>query len=175
LSIFNKQFKKVKRKTKKIIVFAKKHKRALGVSAGIGGTVIGTSILLLNLIVPLLWSSYIANYSRITAVDVNVYTNSSKIEQLTIINWGDVAIGETYDKEMFAVNEGYLSITLSLRTENWNPSNVSDYLLLSWDYFGEVILSGNGMNINISLYVSDNTPDSYVGTSFSFDIVIVGA
>jgi len=57
-------------------------------------------------------------------------------------------------------------------TSNWNPSNASDYMTLSWDYGGQSINPDEVVQVTFTLSV-DASIDGITG--FSFDITIVGS
>jgi len=73
---------------------------------------------------------------------------------------------------VYVKNNGDDGVSLSLLTENWNPSGASNYLQLSWDYNGSTIVSGEVRQITLTLSVS---PSASGIDGFSFDIVIIGS
>ncbi len=108
----------------------------------------------------------------VKAIGVGVYWDSGCTSQVTSIDWGTVEPGATKSVIVFIKNEGSAPATLSLETENWNPSTASSYISLSWDYAGTVVDVDDVVQVLLSLSVSD----TIVGiTSFSFDIVIIGS
>ncbi|MEM3480033.1 MAG: hypothetical protein QW702_00470 [Candidatus Bathyarchaeia archaeon] len=69
-------------------------------------------------------------------------------------------------------NTGNVPITLSLSTENWNPSNAGSYMTLTWDYTSETkIQSNSALKVTLTLTVSSSIQGI---TNFSFNIVITG-
>lgn len=112
------------------------------------------------------------NVGTVKAIGVGVYWDSSCSDPATYIDWDLVEPGATENVTVYIRNEGSAPITLSLETENWNPSNASSYISLSWDYAGQTIDVDAVLEVTLSLSVSD-TIDGI--TSFSFDIVITGS
>jgi hypothetical protein len=57
-------------------------------------------------------------------------------------------------------------------TSNWNPSNASGYMSLSWDYGEQSIDVDEVVQVTFTLSVDAGIEGI---TSFSFDITIVGS
>lgn len=126
------------------------------------GTVMGT----------LLGKVTLPNMGTVKAMGVGVYWDSSCNNQVTSIDWGAVEPGATKGVTVYIKNEGNAPETLSLETENWDPSIASSYMSLAWDYGGQVIDADAVFQVTLSLSVSDTIEGI---TSFSFDIVITGS
>jgi hypothetical protein len=77
--------------------------------------------------------------------------------------------GAVKNVTVYIRNEGNAPITLSLQTSNWNPSNVADYISLSWNYNGQTINANQVIAVTLSLSISSNIQGI---TLFSFDIII---
>lgn len=112
------------------------------------------------------------NVGTIEAIGVGVYWDSDCSTEVTSIDWGVVEPGATKKVTVYVRNEGSAPVTLSLETENWNPSDASDYMSLTWNYAGQVIEASMVVQVMLSLAVSDTIEGI---TSFSFDIVIIGS
>ena len=62
-------------------------------------------------------------------------------------------------------------MSLTLETDNWFPSKVTDYLTLIWNYNGKPLKLNQTIPITITLFISENI----IGINdFSFDITIIG-
>jgi hypothetical protein len=59
-----------------------------------------------------------------------------------------------------------------MNATNWNPSNASDYISLSWDYGGQLVNPGELIPVIFTLSISESVEGI---TSFSFDITIMGS
>jgi hypothetical protein len=70
---------------------------------------------------------------------------------------------------VYVRNEGNVAASLSLATDNWNPSNASNYLALSWNYVGQPLSPQEVTSVTLILTVS---PSVHGIESFSFDIII---
>ena len=105
-------------------------------------------------------------------VVVGVYWDAACTKRVTSIDWGTLYPGQTASKLIYIRNEGNISITLSLKTENWNPPEAANYLTLSWNYDGRSLRLGDVVPVTLYLTVSPNVPPTI--TDFSFDIIISG-
>jgi hypothetical protein len=77
--------------------------------------------------------------------------------------------GSMNNATVYVRNEGNVAANISLATENWNPSNASDYLALSWDYDGRLLNPREVAQVTLTLIVSSSVHGI---ESFSFDIII---
>ncbi len=114
----------------------------------------------------------ITNAGAVKAIGVGVYWNPNGTNMVTSINWGAIEPGSSTNRTCYIQNEGNSPSTLSMTTSNWNPSNASDYISLSWDYGGQLINPDELIQVIFTLSISDSVEGI---TSFSFDIIIVGS
>ena len=77
--------------------------------------------------------------------------------------------GSTNNATVYVRNEGNVAANISLATENWNPSNASNYMTLSWNYDGQQLNPQEVAQITLTLNVSSSVQGI---ESFSFDIII---
>lgn len=70
---------------------------------------------------------------------------------------------------VYVRNEGDVAASISLSTENWNLSNASDYLTLSWNYDGRPLNPLDVVQVTLTLTVSSSVQRI---TSSSFDTII---
>jgi len=117
-------------------------------------------------------SKTFSNVGTVRAIGVNVYWDSGCTNPLSSINWGVLEPGSNQNVTCYIRNEGNSASTLSMYTSNWNPSNASDYMTLSWDYGGQSIDPNEVIKVTFNLSVSASISGI---TSFSFDITIVGS
>ena len=80
--------------------------------------------------------------------------------------------GSSTSVTVYIKNTGNSPVTLTLDTENWNPSSASNYMSLSWDYNGQSIDAGGVVQVELTLTVYSNVTGI---TDFNFDIVITGS
>lgn len=114
----------------------------------------------------------LSNVGTVKAIGVRVYWDSSCGDPVGSIDWGLVEPGTTKNVTVYIRNEGSAPVTLSRATDNWNPSDAQNYMSLAWDYGGQVISVDGGVQVTLSLSVSEAIEGI---TTFSFDIVIIGS
>jgi hypothetical protein len=116
-------------------------------------------------------SRKVSNSGTIVAVGVGAYSDSGCTKPLSSIDWGMLEPGSSKDESCYIRNEGNSVLTLSMSTSNWDPSDASNYMSLSWDYGGQSINPDEAIKVTFTLSVSASIDGI---TSFSFDITIVG-
>ena len=116
--------------------------------------------------------SKISSGGAVKAIGVMAYSDAGCINGLSSIDWGVLEPGESKNVACYIRNEGNSVVTLSLSTENWNPSDASLYITLSWNGDGQSIDPSEVIEVTFTLAVSASVSDI---TDFSFDIVIVGS
>ena len=102
---------------------------------------------------------------------VGAFWDINCTSRVTEIDWGLVEPGYHVNATIYLRNEGNAPITLSLHTENWSPSNASNYITLSWDYAGQMVDPGAVVKVVLTLAISSHVMGI---TNFTFDIVITG-
>lgn len=113
----------------------------------------------------------ISNTGTVKGVGVGVYSDVSCTDEVSSIDWGDLQPGESKDATIYVKNEGSVTVTLSMTTENWTPAVASTYMTLSWNRESYVLSSGSVVQAVLTLSVSSSVSDI---TDFSFDIIITG-
>ena len=113
----------------------------------------------------------ISNTGNVKAIGVGVYWDSGCTNVVSSIDWGALEPGATIDKTIYVKNEGSVALTLSMSTDNWNPSSASSYMTLSWNRENYVLNSGSVVSAVLTLSVSSGISGI---TNFSFDITISG-
>jgi hypothetical protein len=111
----------------------------------------------------------IVGRGTVKAVGVGVFWDSNCTNPVSFIDWGMVEPGSMNNATVYVMNEGNVVASISLATENWNPSNTSDYLSLSWNYDGRQLNPLEAVQVTLALTVSSNVRGI---ESFSFDIII---
>jgi len=117
------------------------------------------------------WSQRVHNVARVKVVGVGIYKDINFTVSVTEIDWGIIEPGESKNFSAYIVNESNVPLTLTIRTENWNPLNASSFMTLTWDYNGTQIGVGGSVPVTLTLQVAQTVSGI---ESFSFDIVIVG-
>lgn len=111
----------------------------------------------------------IRGQGTVKAVGVGVFWESNCTNTVSFIDWGIVEPGSLNNVTVYVRNEGNVAANISLATENWNPSNASDYLSLSWNYDGRQLNPLEVVQVTLTLRVSSSVQGI---TSFSFDITV---
>jgi hypothetical protein len=117
------------------------------------------------------WNQRVYNVAKVKVVGVGIYKDINFTVSVTQIDWGIIEPGESKNFSAYIVNESNVPMTLTIRTENWNPLNASLFMTLTWDYNGTLIGVGGSVPVTLTLQVAQAV--SGIET-FSFDIVIVG-
>jgi hypothetical protein len=111
----------------------------------------------------------IVGRGTVKAVGVGVFWDSNCTDPVSFIDWGMVEPGSMNNVTVYVRNAGNVAAQISLATENWSPSNASDYLALSWNYDGRQLNPLEVVKVTLTLTVSSSVQGI---TSFSFDIII---
>jgi len=114
----------------------------------------------------------ISNVGEVKAIGVGIYWDQSCTTEVSSINWGFIEPGLSKNVTVYIRNEGNSVANLTMYASNWNPSNASDYIDLSWDYGGQSIDVSEVLEVTFTLVISTEIQGI---TSFSFDIVVIGS
>lgn len=114
--------------------------------------------------------SYTVNAKgRVVGIRVEVYSDSNATTLLNEIDFGFIEPNETKSYVCYVKSKSNVPAFLTLTTENWNPLNASDYMLLTWDYDNSTLEPDEIREITFSLYVDINVSGI---DAFNFDIVV---
>lgn len=114
----------------------------------------------------------ISSIGNVKAVGVGVYSDSNCTVPISYIDWGFLEPGSSKQLTIYVKNEGNVQIKLSMEVENWNPPSAPNCLTLSWDRQNHILSPSSCVPAVLTLSVSQDISGV---TSFSFDIVIIGA
>ena len=107
----------------------------------------------------------------IKGVGLGIYWDLQCRNETTSIDFGLLEAGTQKDFTLYLKNEGNADLTLSMTTQNWNPTRASDYISLTWNREGQEIGPSQVMSFVLRLSVSSNIQDV---SSFDVDITIYG-
>jgi hypothetical protein len=107
----------------------------------------------------------------ITAVNLAVYSDSGCTQTVTSLNVGTLNPGATATQTVYIKNTGNVPETLTLTTTNWNPTNATNYLTLSWNRQNTVLNAGSSIQATLTLTAAANTGSL---TTFSCDVTLTG-
>lgn len=120
---------------------------------------------------PLQSRNTVSSRGGIKTIGVGVYSDLACTNRLSSIDWGLLEPGTGKNFTCYVRNEGRATVTLTQSTTNWNPSNTSQYITLSWNYAGRSIAVNEVLKVTFTLTVSASISGI---TDFSFEIVIIG-
>ena len=105
------------------------------------------------------------------AIGIRIYPGNEWKTQLSSIDWGTLEPGSSKNFTCYIRNEDKkTALTPSMYPSNWNPSNASDHIILSWNFNGQPINPREAVQITFTLTISHN----FTGT-FNFDTTIIGS
>ncbi len=107
--------------------------------------------------------------ATVEAVSLGVYWDSGCTRAVGSIDWGELFPGSSKTVDVYVRNEGNASADLSLATSDWQPSETSRYLILSWDYNGRTLNPNDAVPVALELSVSSSISGI---EAFSFNIVV---
>ena len=116
-------------------------------------------------------SSGISPASQTASSSLGVYSDSGCTVPMTTINWGSASPGGTSTQTIYVENTGTVSLTLSMKTSNWNPTSANGPITISWNQQGTMLAPGQSTAAIITLTASAGTTGI---TSFSVQISISG-
>lgn len=132
-------------------------------------------IVILITILTVRFAFFVTSVSNVSAVKVTqnlgVYWDERCRRPVYSVDWGMLSPGELKEVVVWVQNEGNETLILALKTLNWNPSNTSLYLNLTWDMEEATVQLGQVVKATLSLSVSSNTPSI---SNFNFDVVVEG-
>jgi len=104
-------------------------------------------------------------------VTLEIFYDSECTNPVSSIDWGQVEPGDTSNATVYVKNLGDTGVNLYLNTQNWDPSEASQYISLDWNYTGVVLEPGERIPVQLTLTVSESATGI---TDFSFEIVVTG-
>ena len=118
--------------------------------------------------------------ATIKTIGVEAYWDPNLENKTETIDWGTIWPVSSTNKTLYIQSTSNSKATLNLYTTNWNPTNISHYMSLSWSYNGTPLNPGE--IIQVTLTLSASSSDSFVHylvdndvKDFSLDIVIVAS
>ena len=114
----------------------------------------------------------VSSNGSVKGVGVGVYWDQPCTNTISSISWGTLDPGSNVNKTIYIRNEGNTAATLSMTTSNWNPTNASSYMTLSWNYGGQTLSVNQVVQVKLTLSVSSSVTGI---TNFSFDITITAS
>jgi len=110
--------------------------------------------------------------AQVKSVGVDIFKDAECTMQLTMIDWGFLEPGQTKNCSAYLKSTSNVAITVSMNTEDWNPTNATNIIGCIWDAQGRQIIADEVIAVNFTLAVNQSTAGL---KSFSFTIVITGS
>jgi len=112
------------------------------------------------------------NGSITVTPNLGLYSDSNCTASLSTIDWGTITPGNNQTRNVYVKNTGNgTSLTLSISTNTWNPSNANGPIAISWDQEGTRLAPGQSVAAVIKLASSASIVNV---TNFSVQILITG-
>lgn len=113
----------------------------------------------------------------IKTIGVEAYWDENLENKTEEINWDIIWVGSSKNVTLFLRSVSTVETLLKLNTTNWNPTNISNNMGLSWNYDEIPIDQGEIIQVTITLSTTYSEPfvEYIMSTNmkeFSFDIII---
>jgi hypothetical protein len=110
--------------------------------------------------------------AQVKCVGVDVFSDANCTVRVTEIDLGFLDPGQTKNYSVYVKSQSNVDITLTMTTEEWNPSNATAVVGLSWDCQGRQVSAGAAVLATFTLTMSQTTNGL---SNFTFTIVITGS
>jgi hypothetical protein len=133
-------------------------------------------ILLIITIVLLALTTTAAAQSRsprktIISVNLGIYSDSACTNPQTTLKFGTINPGSTTTQTIYIKNTGNVAETLTMAASNWNPTNATSSLTLTWNRQNTVLPAGQSIQARLTLTAASNTGSL---KAFSCSVTITG-
>ena len=119
----------------------------------------------------------VPSIGKIKTIGVEAYWDESLENKTEVIEWDIIWVGSSKNVTLYLRSVSNTDTILKLNTSNWNPTNISKYMNLSWNYTGTPINPGEVIRVTMTLSILPSISFidyiiSYNVKEFSFDIII---
>jgi hypothetical protein len=119
----------------------------------------------------------IPSIGTIKTIGVEAYWDESLENKTEEINWDTIWVGSSKNVTLYLLSTSNVETVLKLNTTNWNPTNISKYMNLSWNYDGTPINHGEVIRVTMILSAPPSVRfNNYIISNnvkeFIFDIII---
>jgi hypothetical protein len=128
-----------------------------------------------------IWLDRRARLGIIRAVEIKAYggdiIDSTENSNTQFLNWGTLSPGAEANCSFYIRSNSNQDVILNLNATNWNPTSISNFLNLTWNYKGTPLSPRQTIFVTLTLSVSSSPAlIDYLITNdvknFSFDINI---
>jgi len=119
----------------------------------------------------------ILSIGTVKTIGVEAYWDQNLKNKTEVIDWDIIWLGSSKNVTIFLRSISNVKTLLQLNVTNWNPGNISKYMILSWSYNGTPVEPGEVIQVTITLSAPPSKPFiEYMLVNdvkeFTFDIVI---
>ena len=107
----------------------------------------------------------------INTVGVEAYSDSACTQPVMSLHVGNVNPDSAVNQTIYIKNSGTTPLTLSMITDNWNPTPAASCLTLTWNRQNYILDAEDSISANLMLSMSSNTVDV---TAFNCNVTIIG-
>jgi len=113
----------------------------------------------------------------IKTIGVEAYWDETLEYKTEVIDWDVIRLGSSKNVTFYVRSISNVKTVLQFNVTNWNPTNISKYMNLSWNYYGTPIDPIEVIDVTITLTATYSMPfiDYLIANDvkeFSIDIVI---
>ena len=112
------------------------------------------------------------NASAVSAVNVDVYTDSACTNNCTSISAGNITPGTSKTYTVYVKNTGTVPMNLSMTPSGWNPTSADGPIMLTWNREGYSLTAGASTSATLTLTVSPSISKNII--TFSLNVAITG-
>jgi hypothetical protein len=105
----------------------------------------------------------------VIGIGVGIYWDTTCTNITSSLKWGFIDPNSNNNLTINVRNEYNSAVSLRLTSANWNPSNTSNYMSLSWNYSGQILKPNEVIPLKLTLTVSPTICDI---TDFSLETII---
>ena len=115
---------------------------------------------------------------RIIGVGVGVYWDRNCDNPVANLSWGKIVVNPLQPQvsknvTVFVKNEGSNPVVIRLNVSDWFPTGIQGYMLLSWDYDGQVLGVDDAVKVTLVLSVDSRIWfESPRIQNYSFEITV---
>ena len=95
----------------------------------------------------------IQNTAKIETIGLKAYFEPQCVNEVAYLSWGMIQQQKNYT--IYLKNVGSTNVTLTMTTTDWNPTNVSNYVSVVWNYNNEILLPNQVLQVTFTFTVTN--------------------
>jgi hypothetical protein len=92
----------------------------------------------------------------VKTLGVEAYRDKNLENKTETIDWGTIRPRSSKNFTLYLRSISTTETTLNLNTTNWNPTNISEHMNLSWNYNGTILHRGGTIQVTLTLTASSS-------------------